>query len=429
MAQKTCHHQYPLLLLVFLLLLTLTACGTSPAAEQAPATTSESPEAAPAGSSEHNEEDEHADYEDEHADEHEDEHADHDHEHENEHNAENTDIKALIAELGPIATGETLNVVATTNIIGDIVSQVGGASINLTTLMPVGADPHTFEPTPQEVGMIADADIVFVNGFDLEESLIPVITNSGIAPERIIPVSVGVETIEFGVHDEHDHDHEHEGEEHHDDHEDEEQSEDEQSSNLLDLFADTALASDTEEHDHEHSGLDPHTWMSPINVIVWTNNIAEVLAALDPANADTYTSNADTYIAELNDLDTWITEQLAQIPAANRKLVTDHTAFGYYAQEYDLEQIGAVVPAYSTMAEASAQELAALQETITELAIPAIFVGTTVNPDLAEQIAADLGIQLLPVYTGSLSDADGPAPTYLDMMRYNTDQIVNGLAS
>lgn len=324
-------------------------------------------------------------------------------------------IDILVAALEPIVEGEALNVVATTNIIGDVVGQVGGEHINLTMLMPVGADPHSFEPTPREVSTIADADVVFVNGFQLEETLLPVIENSGIAPEHIIPISVGINTIEFGS----DHDHEHEGEE---------QGEESENSSLPGLFADTALASEGEEHEHQHSGVDPHTWMSPVNVMVWTDNVAAVLTTLDSANADTYTANAASYTSELQDLDAWIEEQIAQIPAENRELVTDHTAFGYYAHEYGLEQIGAVVPAYSTLAETSAQELAELQEAIAGVDVPAIFVGTTVNPDLAEQVAADTGVQLLPVYTGSLSDADGSAPTYIALMRYNTTQFVTGLS-
>jgi ABC-type Zn uptake system ZnuABC Zn-binding protein ZnuA len=96
--------------------------------------------------------------------------------------------------------------------------------------------------------------------------------------------------------------------------------------------------------------------------------------------------------------------------------------------EYGLEQIGAVVPAYSTLAETSAQELAELQTEIAEFDVPAIFVGTTVNPDLAEQVAADTGVQLLPIYTGSLSEPDGPVPSYIDLMRYNTEQFVTGLS-
>ncbi len=384
----------PLLLMftTFLLLFILTACGGSPNADtptsqETESITTEQEQPAEEG---------HADEEHEHAD-------------------EAVSIEALIAALTPIAAGETPNVVATTNIVGDVVGKVGGDNIALTTLMPVGADPHSFEPTPQEVGAIANADIVFVNGMNLEEALLDVIANSGIAPERIIPVSTGIETIEFGSG--HDHaDEEHADEEHADEeHADEEHAQTD------------AMAPSEAETDHEHGGVDPHTWMSPLNVVVWTNNIAAALSALDPANTAAYSANAAAYTGELEELDAWIRAQITQIPEENRELVTDHTAFGYYARTYSLEQIGAIVPAYSTLAETSAQELADLQAAIAAFEVPAIFVGVTVNPALAEQVAADTGVQLLPVYTGSLSDANSPAPDYIELMRYNTEQFVKGL--
>jgi manganese/iron transport system substrate-binding protein len=164
-----------------------------------------------------------------------------------------------------------------------------------------------------------------------------------------------------------------------------------------------------------------------IAIMVWADNAAAALSALDPANAETYTANAADYKAQLEELDAFIQEQISSIPEENRELVTDHRAFGYFADRYGLTQIGAVVPAYSTMAEPSARELAELQDIIAEYQVPAIFVGLSVNPQMAEQIANDSGIALIPLYTGSLSPADGPAPTYIDLMRYNTEQIIEGL--
>ncbi len=310
-----------------------------------------------------------------------------------EHAAEHADIATLIAALTPIAEGATLEVVATTSIIGDVVGQVGGENIHLITLIPLGADPHTFEPTPQDITTVAEADVVFVNGLGLEETLEPLIENSGIPLEHIISMSTGITTIEFQVED-------------NDEHSEEEE----------------------EDHAHSHSGDDPHTWMSPVNVMIWTETIAAALSALDPANAASYTANAASYTAELEELDTTIREQIAQIPADNRELVTDHTAFGYYTNEYGLKQIGAVIPAYSTLAEPSAQDLAALQDAIAQYTVPAIFVGTTVNPAMAEQIARDTGIKIMPVYTGSLSEPGGKADSYLALMRYNTAQLVEGLS-
>jgi len=161
----------------------------------------------------------------------------------------------------------------------------------------------------------------------------------------------------------------------------------------------------------------------------WVGTIEQTLRQADPANADTYTANASAYREELHELDAWIMEQVAQVPEAQRNLVTDHTAFGYFAHRYGFEQVGAVVPGYSTMAEPSAQELANLEDAINEYQVPAIFVGTTVNPALSERVAEDTGTQLVPLYTGSLSEAGGEADTYLKLMRYNTQAIVAALSA
>jgi manganese/iron transport system substrate-binding protein len=152
-----------------------------------------------------------------------------------------------------------------------------------------------------------------------------------------------------------------------------------------------------------------------------------VLSDLDPQHADSYEANAEAYEAELEALDDWIRDQVAGVPEERRLLVTDHALLTYFAAQYGFEQIGAVIPATTTVAEPSAQELAALQDVIGEYSVPAIFVGHEVSSRVAEQIASDTGIELVFIYTESLSDADGPAATYLDYMRYNVNAIVNGL--
>ncbi|NJN68533.1 MAG: zinc ABC transporter substrate-binding protein [Chloroflexaceae bacterium] len=184
-----------------------------------------------------------------------------------------------------------------------------------------------------------------------------------------------------------------------------------------------------EEHEHEHSGSDPHVWFSPASVQGWVNNIEQTLRHADPSNADTYAARASAYREELHHLDTWISEQVALVPPDRRKLVTDHTAFGYFAHRYGFEQVGAVVPGFSTMAEPSAQELAQLEDAIRAHQVPAIFVGTTVNPSLSERVAGDTGTRLVMLYTGSLSEAGGPADTYLKLMGYDTQAIVTALTS
>lgn len=310
-------------------------------------------------------------------------------------------ILAACVETTPTpAAGEDegkLHVVATTTLVGDVVRTVGGDAITLIVLLPPGAEPHGFQPSPQDLTVLAQADLVFVNGFDLEETLMPAIEGA-IADGKIVSVSDGVGPIEAA-------DAEHEAgasaEEEHD-----------------------AGASAEEEHKH---GIDPHTWTDPNNVMIWTDNIARALVAADPARKGDFESRAAAYKDELAALDASIREQVAQIPEGNRKLVTDHAVFGYFARRYGLEQIGAVVPGYSAVAEPSAKELAALEDTIRALGVKAVFVGNTVNPNLAERVANDTNTRLMYIYTDSLSDAGGPAATYLDFMRHNVDVFAEGL--
>jgi len=271
-----------------------------------------------------------------------------------------------------------LRVVATTTLVGDVARAVGGDAMELTVLLPVGADPHTFEPTPRDAATLANAHVIFVNGAGLESFLSRLLANVG-DKVRVVSVSDGIELRRF-------------------------------------------------EGEHEGEEVDPHVWFNPLNVVVWTHNIERALSTLDPANASTYAANARQYEATLRELDAWIQDQVAQVPPERRKLVSDHAVFGYFADRYRFEQVGTVIPGFSTVAEASAHELAGLVDTIRELGVPAIFVGTTVNPSLAQRIAEDTGIRLVRLYTGSLSEPGGPADSYLSFMRYDVSAIVDALS-
>ncbi|RJP48031.1 MAG: zinc ABC transporter substrate-binding protein [Anaerolineaceae bacterium] len=270
-----------------------------------------------------------------------------------------------------------LPVVATTSLIGDVARQIGGDSVSVSVLLPPGTDPHSYEPRPQDVAILTDADLVLVNGFDLEETLEPLFENA----VKVIVVSDGIEALPFEG--------KHEGED-------------------------------------EHS-LDPHVWQDPNNVIVWAHNIADAFAQADPAHAEQYAANAEAYIAELTALDAWIIAQVARIPQANRKIVTDHTAFGYFTARYGFEQVGAVIPSLSSGASPSAQELAALEDAIRSSGVKAIFVGSTVSPDLSRRVADDTGVRLVMLHTGSLSGPGGGAESYLEFMRYNVNAMVEAL--
>ncbi len=287
--------------------------------------------------------------------------------------------------LSPVSlgAGERMRVVATTSIVADVVANIGGDRIALTTLVPLGADPHSFQPTPQDMAALVDAHVVFANGFGLEAFLKPLTESPDIA-RRVVYVSEGLTPLQ------------HEREE----------------------------AGSEEAHEE---GSDPHTWFDPNNVMVWARNIRDALIALDPAHASAYRANAQAYIARLQELDAWIREQVAQIPPSNRKLVTDHTAFTYFAARYGFEQVGAIFPGYSTLSSPSARELAALEDAIRAQGVRAVFVGETVNPALAQRVAQDTGVRLVFLYTGSLGESGSPAATYLGMMRYNVSAIADAL--
>jgi ABC-type Zn uptake system ZnuABC Zn-binding protein ZnuA len=242
---------------------------------------------------------------------------------------------------------------------------------------------HSFQPTPQDVAKVADADVIFANGAGLETFLQPMLQNAG-SKAQIVSVSDGVKIL-------------------------------------------AAPDLHTGGPPDVHAGGDPHTWFDPDNVVLWTQNIAKELSKLDPAHAQSYNANAQKYQAQLKDLDTWIRDQVSQLPQANRQLVTDHDSFTYFADHYGFKMVGAVIPGYNTLAEPSAQDLANLEDTIRKLGVKAIFVGETANPALTERVTQDTGIRLVTLYNASLSKPDGPAATYLDFMRYNVNAIVKAL--
>ena len=283
---------------------------------------------------------------------------------------------ALLSGCAPTTAADAgVRVVATTTIVGDVAAAVGGERIALTVLLPRGADPHAYAPTPQDLAAVADADLVLINGAGLEEGFLERLLQNTGDDTPVVAVSDGVRLRTLG----------------------------------------------------DGANPDPHVWFDPANVIIWTWHIAHALSEADPDGAAVYEENAAAYEAKLQELDGWIQEQVARVPAENRELVTGHIAFGYFAARYGFEQVGAVFPGFSTLGEPSAQERAALEEAIRAQGVNAVFVGTTVNPALAEQIAADTGIQVVPLYTGSLSEPGGEADSYLALMRYDVTVIVDAL--
>lgn len=291
------------------------------------------------------------------------------------------------ADLEPIAlgAGERLQVVATTNIVGDVVSQVGGDRIELIVLMDIGIDPHSYVPTPADSAAIHDAHLVFANGAGLESDL-----------ERVFE-SAGGQAVQVHLSD-----------------------------GLQHRSLEGVLEQDGNGHAHEEGEIDPHLWFDVRNVIAWVDIIKQRLSALDPGSAAVYQANASSYAQELAALDAWVIEQIASIPEANRKLVTNHPSFGYFAGRYGLEQIGAVYP-LSPSAEPSARDIALLEDTIREFGVQAVFAESTINPKLAEQVTADTGVRLVPLYSGSLGAPGSGAETYVLLIRYDVTAIVSAL--
>jgi ABC-type Zn uptake system ZnuABC Zn-binding protein ZnuA len=291
--------------------------------------------------------------------------------------SDGTDRLPLLAAV-PLQPDEKLRVVASTTLIADAVTRIGGNVIELTVLLPPGADPHGYQPPPDDLRAISDAHLVFVNGLGLEESLASILYD---AKAKTVSVNVGVETIAFG---------------------------------------------DREDAEHR-DGPNPHTWWSIRAVERWIQNIAAALAAVDSAHQAQYEANAATYRTELEKLRVELENRMVQLPPAQRKLATDHATLAYFARDFGFQVVGLVVPSLSTLAEPSAQHLAELQDRIRMEGVRTIFVGSTVNPRLAEQLALDLGIRVLSIFTDSLSAVDGPTPNYIEFMRYNSNVIINGL--
>jgi ABC-type Zn uptake system ZnuABC Zn-binding protein ZnuA len=333
--------------------------------------------------------------------------------------------------------GERLKVVATFSILGDLVENVGGEEIELTTLVGPNGDAHNFEPTPADSAKVADADLIFENGLEFETWLDDLYESSGSEAERVV-VTDGVDLLT--AEEEHEPVEEHPEDEHADQHPDDHGDEYANEEHTGDEHADEHGSGDhaaedhtedehADEHGHEHGEYDPHVWMDPSRTVTMVENIRDALVEADPENAEAYERNAEEYIAELEELDAWILEQTDIVPEGNRKLITSHDTFGYYADVYGFEVVGTALPSFSTEAsDPSAGEIAELVEEIEAAGVPAIFAENVTNPAVMEQVAAEAGVELAPpLYTDALGEPGSEGGTYLQMMRYNTGTITGAL--
>lgn len=279
----------------------------------------------------------------------------------------------------PAANQSSLKVVAAETFLADIAQNVAGDRTTVDTLIPIGVDPHEFEPTPADVARVADSQVLIVNGGGLEVFLARLLQNAG-GQRTVIEASAGL----------------------------------------------TARQPDSTETVGEP--IDPHFWLDPNNAIKYVENIQAGLSAADPGGAAIYRANAEAYIAKLQDLDRWIADRVAEIPPADRLLVTNHESLGYFADRYGFKIIGTIVPSVSSDASPSAQQLAALIDHIKATGAKAIFLETGTNPQLAQQVAAETGVKVVTgLYTHSITAAGGPAPTYIDMLKVDVNAIVDAL--
>ena len=261
-------------------------------------------------------------------------------------------------------------VLTSTTFLADITRNIAGDRVTVESLLPTGADPHSYQPTPRDLARIADSKLLIVNGAGYEHFLDALLENAG-GEGEVVEASTG-----------------------------------------LPLRAEEP---------------DPHLWLDPNFVIAYVENIREGLTHLDSDGAAIYQSNADAYTAQLKDLDAWIIEQVSQIPVEKRLLVTNHEALGYFSARYDFTLIGAVVPSISSDASPSAGQMANLIDQIRSSGAPAIFLDASDNEALANQIADETGVRVVTdLHLESLTDGP-PAATYIDMMKYNVSLIVEAL--
>jgi ABC-type Zn uptake system ZnuABC Zn-binding protein ZnuA len=288
---------------------------------------------------------------------------------------------ALLTSCAGISTGSSqtsgLHVLATETFLGDIAQNVAGDRLKVATLLPAAVDPHEFQPTPQDAIKIADSQALIVNGLGYEAWLTKTLEDSG-SPRLVVVASAGL--------------------------------------------------TPNPDPSGEHPDGDPHLWMNPLNVIHYVENIRDGLAQVDPAGKDVYEVNAKAYTAKLRELDQWIKGEVAQLPPERRLLVTNHDALGYFAQAYDFEIVGAVIPSITTEASPSAQQMAGLIDTIKSSGAPAIFLDVGENQKLADQIASESGAKVVTgLYVESISTPEGPAPTYIEMIKHDVSTIVGAL--
>ena len=274
------------------------------------------------------------------------------------------------------AQSEPMPVVASFSILADLVEKVGGPRLAVTSLIPRATDPHVFQPSPQDARLLQSARLIFLNGYGLEGSVERLIASTGQSKKR---VALGTKIkplrlIENG----------------------------------------------------QDQGLDPHVWHDVANVRLYVEAIRDALMKADPEGRDVYVTRSTAYLVELDRLETDIRQSIATIPPVGRVLVTNHDAFGYFARAYGIEFLAP--QGLSTETEPSARDIARVIKQIRDRKIPAVFLENMTDSRLMERISRETGAKIGDkLFTDSLSVENGPASTYIDMMRANLASILKAL--
>ncbi|SIR03995.1 zinc/manganese transport system substrate-binding protein [Aeromonas sp. RU39B] len=278
----------------------------------------------------------------------------------------------LLAVLSPSVLAHNVNAVASFSVLGDIVKAVGGEHVSVTTLVGPDGDPHTFEPSPRESRLLNQADLVFVSGLGLEGWMDRLVKSSGYA-HPVVVASKGV-------------------------------------------------TSRTMEEDGK-TITDPHAWNSAHNGAIYARNVMDALIKADPEDAAAIRQRGEAYIQQLEQLDRWANTEFAAIAASKRKVLTSHDAFGYFGAEYGVHFLAPV--GFSTEAEASASDVGKLIEQLKTEGIRTYFIENQTDPRLVRQIAAATGAKSGgELYPEALSQADGPAPTYVAAFKHNVNTML-----
>ena len=340
-----------------------------------------------------------------------------------------------------VETADVINVVTSTSILADWVENVGGDKVQVNHVIPSGTDPHTFSPTPSDIKVIEEADIVFLVGANYEESWLAKLTAAlPNAEQKLRFLSDGVSLKAYedshddhGDEDKHDaHDDDHGDEDKHDAHDDDHADEDKHDADDDHGDEDKHDAHDDDHADeddhsgHGHGEFDPHFWHDPITVVEAAQKIAKDLGSIFKEDQSVFDLNADTYVSKLKELDTWIVSKVDTIPESNRVLITSHETMTYLSERYGFEVSSSILQSLSSAESVTPKDLAAITEVIDHHGVPAIFADSYMSTKIEESLASETGVKVIRLNMESLG---GTTTSYIDMMKENVTKLTDGLNS